>query len=106
MTDLISSLDETLTILRAADEARRFEGTEVEEAMLRHAAEIPSWEIAKCWRYEDWPEGSDSTHALMTSSSPESNDRRRSPSKGPRRPETVDGPARDRTARGKTSLCE
>ena len=24
--------------------------------MLRHAKEIPSWEIDKCWRYQDWPE--------------------------------------------------
>ena len=56
MTDLILSLDETLTALRAAEEARRFDGTEVEEAVLQHAAKIPTWEIAKCWRYKDWPE--------------------------------------------------
>ena len=56
MTEQISNLNETLAALRAADEARRFDGTEVEDAVLRHAAEIPSWEIAKCWRYRDWPD--------------------------------------------------
>ncbi len=56
MTDLILSLDETLTSLRAAEEARQFDGTEVEEAVLRHAPDIPTWEVAKCWRYKDWPE--------------------------------------------------
>ena len=24
--------------------------------MLRHAKDIASWEIAKCWRYLEWPE--------------------------------------------------
>ena len=56
MTEQISNLNKTLATLRAADEARRFDGTEVEDAVLRHATEMPSWEIAKCWRYGDWPE--------------------------------------------------
>ena len=51
MMDQISSLDETLASLKAARAARRFDGPQFEDAVLRHAKDIPSWEIAKCWRY-------------------------------------------------------
>ena len=56
MMDQVSSLDETLAYLEADRDARRFDGRQFEDAVLRHAAGIPSWEIAQCWRYLDWPE--------------------------------------------------
>ena len=56
MTDQISSLDETLAVLQADREARKFDGERFEAAVLQHAVEIPSWEIAKCWRYLEWPD--------------------------------------------------
>ena len=56
MTDRISSLDATLASLQADRDARRFDGTLFEDAVLRHAQAIPSWEIAKCWRYLEWPD--------------------------------------------------
>ena len=56
MTDQMSSLDETLAVLQADREARKFDGERFEAAVLQHAVEIPSWEIAKCWRYLEWPE--------------------------------------------------
>ena len=56
MMDQISSLDETLASLKAARAARRFDGPQFEDAVLRHAKDIPSWEIAKCWRYLEWPD--------------------------------------------------
>ena len=46
MMDQISSLDETLASLKAARAARRFDGPQFEDAVLRHAKDIPSWEIA------------------------------------------------------------
>ena len=56
MTDRASSLAETLASLRADRDARRFDGAKFEDAVLRHAAGIPSWEVAECWRYREWPE--------------------------------------------------
>ena len=56
VTDRVSSLGETLASLRADRDARRFDGAKFEDAVLRHAAGIPSWEIAGCWRYLEWPE--------------------------------------------------
>ncbi len=56
MTDQVSSFNETLVSLQADRDARRFDGTQFEDAVLRHAAGIPSWEIAECWRYLEWPE--------------------------------------------------
>ena len=56
MTDQISSLDETLAVLQADREARKFDGVRFEAAVLQHAGEIPSWEIVKCWRYLEWPD--------------------------------------------------
>ena len=56
MTDRISSLDETLASLQADKDARRFDGTEFEDGMLRHARDVPTWEIVECWRYLEWPE--------------------------------------------------
>ena len=56
MTDQISSLDETLAVLQADREARKFDGERFQAAVLQHAGEIPSWEIAKCWRYQEWPD--------------------------------------------------
>ena len=56
MKDQISSLDETLAVLQADREARKFDGERFEAAVLQHAGEIPSWEIAKCWRYLEWPD--------------------------------------------------
>ena len=53
--DRVSSLGETLASLHADRDARRFDGAEFEDAVLRHAAGIPSWEIAECWRYLEWP---------------------------------------------------
>ena len=55
MRDRVSSLDETLASLQADRDARRFHGTEFEEAVLRHARDVPTWEIAECWRYPEWP---------------------------------------------------
>ena len=43
MMDQISSLDETLASLKAARAARRFDGPQFEDAVLRHAKDIPSW---------------------------------------------------------------
>ena len=51
MADQASSFNETLAALQADRDARRFDGTQFEDAVLRHAAGIPSWEIAECWRY-------------------------------------------------------
>lgn len=51
-----SRLAETLAFLQVSREQRQIEGSRFEEAVLQHAADIPSWEIAKCWRYVDWPE--------------------------------------------------
>ena len=59
MTDQMSSLDETLAVLQADREARKFDGERFEAAVLQHAVEIPSWEIAKCWRYLEWPDRND-----------------------------------------------
>ena len=56
MTDQMSSLDETLAVLQADREARKFDGERFEAAVLQHAVEIPSCEIAKCWHYLEWPE--------------------------------------------------
>ena len=56
MMDRVSSLDETLVSLQADRDARRFDGTEFEDAVLRHARDVPTWEIAECWRYLEWPE--------------------------------------------------
>lgn len=53
--DRTSRLDATLASLQADQEARRADGTQFEDAVLRHAEDIPSWEIAKCWRYLEWP---------------------------------------------------
>ena len=50
------SLDETLASLQADREARRFDGTEFEDAVLRHARDVPAWEISECWRYLEWPD--------------------------------------------------
>ena len=55
MIDQASSLNETLAALQADRDARRFDGTQFEDAVLRYAADIPSWEIAECWRYREWP---------------------------------------------------
>ena len=55
-TDRISSLDATLASLQAGQDARRSDGTEFEDAVLRHAEDIPSWEIAECWPYLEWPD--------------------------------------------------
>ena len=56
MLDQLASLDQTLASLQADRDSRRFDGTQFEDAVLRHAAGIPSWEIAQCWRYLEWPE--------------------------------------------------
>ena len=56
MMDQVSSLDETLASLQAGRDARRFDGTKFEDAVLRHAEAIPTWEIAKYWRYPEWPD--------------------------------------------------
>ena len=56
MMDQILSLDETLASLQADRDARRFDGTKFEDAVLRHARDVPTWEIAKCWPYLEWPE--------------------------------------------------
>ena len=56
MMDQVSSLDETLASLQVDRDARRFDGTKFEDAVLRHAEDIPSWEIAECWRYREWPD--------------------------------------------------
>ena len=50
-----SRLEQTLAVLEAAEDARRFNGPEFEDAVLRHAQKIPAWEIARRWRYQDWP---------------------------------------------------
>ena len=55
MDDRVRGFENTLSFLREGREARRADGLGLEEAMLRHAPEIPSWEIGKCWPYEDWP---------------------------------------------------
>ena len=55
MTDQVSSFDETLPALQADTDARRFDGTEFDDAVLRHATAIPTWETAECWRYPEWP---------------------------------------------------
>ena len=55
MTDQALSFNETLVSLQADRDARRFDGTQFEDAVLRHAAGIPSWEITECWRYLEWP---------------------------------------------------
>lgn len=55
MTDQASGISDTLVSLQADRDARRFDGTQFEDAVLRHAAGIPSWEIAECWRYLEWP---------------------------------------------------
>ena len=52
----LSSLDETLTSLQADREARQFDGVRFENAVLRHAKDIPGWEVANCWRYLEWPD--------------------------------------------------
>lgn len=56
MMDQVSSLGGTLAYLEANRDARRFDGRRFEDAVLRHAAGIPSWEVAECWRYLEWPE--------------------------------------------------
>ena len=53
--DRLSRLDATLESLQAGREARRADGTRFEDAVLRHAGEIPSWEIATCWPWLEWP---------------------------------------------------
>ena len=55
MMNRVSSLDETLASLQADRDARRFHGTEFEDAVLRHARDVQTWEIAECWRYLEWP---------------------------------------------------
>ena len=55
MDDRVRGFENTLSFLREGREARRADGLGLEEAVLRHAPEIPSWEIGKCWPYEDWP---------------------------------------------------
>ncbi len=55
MTDPVSDIDETLATLRINRDARRSDGTAFEDAVLRHAEHIPGWEIARCWRYPEWP---------------------------------------------------
>ena len=55
MTDQVSSFDETLQALQADTDARRFDGTECDDAVLPDATAIPTWEIAECWRYPEWP---------------------------------------------------
>ena len=52
----VSSLGETLAYLEADRDARQFDGRKFEDAVLQRAAGIPSWEIAECWRYLEWPE--------------------------------------------------
>ena len=54
-TTRVRGFENTLSFLREGREARRADGLGLEEAVLRHAPEIPSWEIGKCWPYEDWP---------------------------------------------------
>ena len=49
-------MTKTLASLRVDRDARRFDGTKFEDAVLRHAEDIPSWEIAECWRYREWPD--------------------------------------------------
>ena len=56
MTDRVSSLDETFASLQADRDARRFDGPKFEDAVLRHARVVPTWEIVECWRYLEWPE--------------------------------------------------
>ena len=34
---------------------QRFDGAKLEDAVPRHAAGIPSWELAECRRYHQWP---------------------------------------------------
>ena len=51
-----SRLAKTLAFLQVSREQRQIEGSRFEDAVLQHAVDIPSWEIAKCWRYVDWPE--------------------------------------------------
>ena len=47
MRDQVSSSNETLVSLQADRDARRFDGTKFEDAVLRHAADISSCEIAE-----------------------------------------------------------
>ncbi len=56
MTDQVSGFHEALASLQADRSARKIDGTKFEDAVLQHAADIPSWEIADCWRYVEWPE--------------------------------------------------
>ena len=56
MTDFVSSCEEMLASLQAEEEARQFDGARFEDAVCRYASEIPSWEIARCWRYPEWPD--------------------------------------------------
>lgn len=57
MTDQeLSSLDQTLASLRADREARQFDGARFEDAVLRHATDIPGWEVSSCWRFAEWPD--------------------------------------------------
>ena len=56
MTEQAVGYEETLTSLRAEREARRIDGPQFEAAVLRHAREIPSWEIDQCWPYLEWPD--------------------------------------------------
>ena len=56
MMDRVSRLDDTLASLQADRDARRFDGTQFEDAVLRHARDVATWEIAECWPYLEWPE--------------------------------------------------
>ena len=52
MMELVSGLRWHSRLLLASRDSRRSEGSQFEDAVLRHAWEIPGWEIAKSWRYE------------------------------------------------------
>ena len=56
MTGLIAGFVETLATLRINRDVKRFDGTEIQEAVLRHSAHIPGWEVARCRRYHEWPD--------------------------------------------------
>ena len=52
MTELVSGLRGRWRLSQPNSDSRRSEGSQFEDAVLRHAWEIPGWEIAKSWRYE------------------------------------------------------
>ena len=53
LTDQTLGFEDTLASLRADREAGCADGKRFQKAVLRHAKEIPSWEIVKCWNYEE-----------------------------------------------------